>query len=92
MTDYFSIALGLAPEPPKEIVTVISPIELPAMPLPFYTALINRLIDAGIPIKTHTPNPDRAVLYQIRDNISTGKLEWESWDFGKSIRFTWTSA
>jgi hypothetical protein len=92
VTDYFRIALGLSPEPPAKIEAVITPIEMPHIPAVFYTTLVNNLLDAGIPIKPHTFTPDKGVCYQVRDNITHGKLEWESWDFGKSIRFTWTNA
>lgn len=94
MTDdsYFRVVLGQEKPLPDKIEVTIEPLTLPAMPAPFYTTLVNRLVDAGIPIKPHTLNERSPVLHQIRDNVTKGKLEWVSWDFGKAIRFTWTKA
>lgn len=89
---YMQTVFGQQATEPQRIEVIVNPMDLPPQEAVFYTTLVNRLIDAGIPIKPHTFKRGMGVSYQMRENLTTGKLEWESWDFGKTIRYIWTSA
>lgn len=85
---YMQTVFGQQPAPRVEV--VINLLELSSYAPVFYTEVVNRLMNAGVPVRPHTYVSGAGVSEQIKFHVTRGTLTWESWDFGKTIRYIWT--